>query len=68
MQFLNLISTMEASKLTLFVLVTFRIFNAISLSTFFNPDEYWQSLEVAHRSVFGFVVLNIILMTYDYLL
>lgn len=25
------------------------------VKTFFNPDEYWQSLEVAHRLVFGCV-------------
>lgn len=22
--------------------------------SFFNPDEYWQSLEVAHKIVFGY--------------
>ncbi|MCO5591543.1 hypothetical protein L7F22_045529 [Adiantum nelumboides] len=32
----------------------FRLLNAIVLQTFFNPDEYWQSVEVAHRIVFGY--------------
>jgi len=31
----------------------FRLLNAFIVRTSFNPDEYWQSLEVAHRSVFG---------------
>lgn len=26
---------------------------SLKVSTFFNADEYWQSLEVAHRAVFG---------------
>jgi GPI mannosyltransferase 3 len=33
--------------------LAFRIANAALLQTSFNPDEYWQSLEVAHRIVFG---------------
>lgn len=31
----------------------FRILNAIFVVTYFNPDEFWQSLEIAHRIVFG---------------
>jgi len=31
----------------------FRILNALAIRTYFNPDEYWQSLEVAYRLVFG---------------
>ncbi|MCO5564107.1 hypothetical protein L7F22_017763 [Adiantum nelumboides] len=34
--------------------IAFRLLNAIVLQTFFNPDEYWQSVEVAHRIVFGY--------------
>jgi hypothetical protein len=34
--------------------VALRAVNVIALRTFFNPDEYWQSLEVAHRLVFGY--------------
>jgi hypothetical protein len=32
----------------------FRAYNAWILSTFYSPDEYWQSLEVAHELVFGY--------------
>ncbi|KAH9459553.1 hypothetical protein MJO28_010887 [Puccinia striiformis f. sp. tritici] len=32
----------------------FRLLNALSSQTFFQPDEYYQSLEVAHRLVFGY--------------
>ncbi|KAH7387741.1 hypothetical protein KP509_16G038800 [Ceratopteris richardii] len=34
--------------------IAFRILNALVLQTAFNPDEYWQSVEVAHRIVFGY--------------
>jgi phosphatidylinositol glycan class B len=34
-------------------LVAFRIFNALSLRTFFQPDEYYQSLEPAWQLAFG---------------
>ncbi|CAI5733683.1 unnamed protein product [Hyaloperonospora brassicae] len=34
--------------------VAFRLWNALFVRTFFNPDEYWQSTEVAHRLVFGY--------------
>ncbi|XP_057833988.2 mannosyltransferase APTG1 isoform X1 [Cryptomeria japonica] len=32
----------------------FRIINALLVQTYFNPDEHWQALEVAHRIVFGY--------------
>ena len=32
----------------------FRVVNALLVRTYFNADEYWQSLEVAHRMVFGY--------------
>ena len=31
----------------------FRFVNALLVHTYFNPDEHWQALEVAHRVVFG---------------
>lgn len=34
--------------------VVLRLVNALAVWTFFNPDEYWQSLEPAHRLVFGY--------------
>ena len=36
------------------VLVVFRTVNALLSYTAFVPDEYWQSLEVAHKMVFGY--------------
>lgn len=39
----------------LFLLVVlFRCLNSLLVQTFFDPDEYWQSLEVAHHVVFGY--------------
>jgi len=32
----------------------FRSVNALTVRTYFNADEYWQSLEVAHVAVFGY--------------
>lgn len=34
-------------------LVAFRILNALSVKTFFQPDEYFQSLEPAWQIAFG---------------
>lgn len=31
-----------------------RVFIALVTTTFFQPDEYFQSLEVAHHLVFGY--------------
>src|SRR3989338_5687540 len=32
----------------------YRIINALLLGTYFNPDEYWQAQEVAHKEVYGY--------------
>lgn len=32
----------------------FRLLNALCSRAFFQPDEYWQNLEVAHRSIYGY--------------
>ncbi|TKA52236.1 hypothetical protein B0A53_04659 [Rhodotorula sp. CCFEE 5036] len=37
----------------LFALV-FRLLNALCSRAFFQPDEYWQNLEVAHRWIYGY--------------
>lgn len=34
-----------------------RMLNAMLVQTYFNPDEHWQSLEVAHHIVFGYLSL-----------
>ncbi|CAK9140301.1 unnamed protein product [Ilex paraguariensis] len=31
-----------------------RMANSLLVQTYFNPDEHWQSLEVAHRIAFGY--------------
>lgn len=32
----------------------FRILSIVAVQTYFVPDEYWQSIEIAHFSVFGY--------------
>jgi phosphatidylinositol glycan class B len=39
-------------------LIVWRLVDAFSVVTFFQPDEYWQSLEPAHRLVFGYGYLT----------
>jgi phosphatidylinositol glycan class B len=39
--------------LVLGILLALRITNALSIKTFFQPDEYFQSLEPAWQIVFG---------------
>uniref|UniRef100_A0A0E0JKE4 Mannosyltransferase n=1 Tax=Oryza punctata TaxID=4537 RepID=A0A0E0JKE4_ORYPU len=34
--------------------LAFRAANALLVRTYFNPDEHWQCLEVAHRIIFGY--------------
>lgn len=37
-----------------FIAVVTRVLIALATQTFFQPDEYYQSLEVAHHLVFGY--------------
>ncbi|RDD45763.1 GPI mannosyltransferase 3 [Trichoplax sp. H2] len=41
-------------KLLLIALIAFRAVNACCIQTSYVPDEYWQSLEVAHYHTFGY--------------
>ena len=34
--------------------LAFRVLNAVVLCTYWNPDEFWQGPEVAHRLAFGY--------------
>lgn len=34
-------------------LLAFRTINGLAIQTMYVPDEYWQSLEVAHNMAFG---------------
>ena len=45
--------TTHATRDILLFLIAFRILNALSVSTFFQPDEYFQSLEPAWQIAFG---------------
>nr|XP_024923463.2 mannosyltransferase APTG1 isoform X2 [Ziziphus jujuba var. spinosa] len=48
-------SDLQVSPRAIFALcLAFRIANALVVQTYFNPDEHWQALEVAHRIVFGY--------------
>ncbi|XP_010453614.1 PREDICTED: GPI mannosyltransferase 3 isoform X1 [Camelina sativa] len=46
-------SVTSPRRIFLFCLAV-RVVNALLIQTYFNPDEHWQSLEVAHRTVFGY--------------
>lgn len=46
------------SKAVLGLIIAFRIVNALLTQTFYQPDEFWQSLEVAHRIAFGYGYLT----------
>ena len=37
----------------LLFLIAFRILNALTIQTFFQPDEYFQSLEPAWQMIYG---------------
>lgn len=39
-------------------LFLFRIVNALTIRTYFQPDEYWQSLEVANVLVYDYGYLT----------
>ncbi|CAH8573843.1 unnamed protein product [Schistosoma turkestanicum] len=58
----NIFHCMEVifkSSSHLFVcLLSFRFFNALLIQTSYVPDEYWQSVEVAHSWVFGYGTLT----------
>ncbi|KAJ3685820.1 hypothetical protein LUZ61_014984 [Rhynchospora tenuis] len=43
----------EERRIWLICLV-FRAINGLMVQTYFNPDEHWQALEVAHRLSFGY--------------
>ncbi|XWS70897.1 hypothetical protein CRYUN_Cryun03dG0089500 [Craigia yunnanensis] len=43
-----------SSKNVLAICLGFRMLNALLIQTYFNSDEHWQALEVAHRIAFGY--------------
>ncbi|XP_059461276.1 mannosyltransferase APTG1 isoform X2 [Corylus avellana] len=44
----------SSSKTVFAICLAFRVANALLVQTYFNPDEHWQALEVAHRIAFGY--------------
>ena len=41
-------------SLIVFTIVLYRLLTAFIVHSFFDPDEYWQSMEVAHKISFGY--------------
>ncbi|XP_021355210.1 GPI mannosyltransferase 3-like [Mizuhopecten yessoensis] len=54
-----IVKKLMATEKTIFLgLIALRICNALMIQTYFVPDEYWQSLEVAHKIVFNYGYLT----------
>jgi phosphatidylinositol glycan class B len=51
---MSLLDTRSSHARLFALLCAFRIGNALLCRTFFQPDEYYQTLEIAHRLVFGY--------------
>lgn len=55
---------MEVAKIKLkddwvfYFFLSIRLLSVLLVQTFYVPDEYWQSLEVAHRLTFGYGYLT----------
>ncbi|CAI5520807.1 unnamed protein product [Closterium sp. Naga37s-1] len=47
------VPTVGPPKGLFLALLAFRLLNSVAVQTYFNPDEFWQGPEVAHRMVFG---------------
>lgn len=45
-------------KSILIGMLVFRLFNYLIVQTYYVPDEYWQSMEVAHNQAFGYPFLS----------
>lgn len=50
---LHALVNIQAAKDVLLLMISFRFFNALFIRTFFQPDEYFQSLEPAWEMAFG---------------
>ncbi|CAN6271138.1 unnamed protein product [Urochloa humidicola] len=51
---IRLWAALESDRRVLALALAFRAVNALLVRTYFNPDEHWQCLEVAHRIAFGY--------------
>ncbi len=45
--------------------VVYRLLNCVLVQSSFVPDEYWQSLEIAHRMVFRYPRLRTVYFQYN---
>lgn len=54
MAFGKALKPLQVAAIILFV----RILSVFLVNTWYVPDEYWQSLEVAHKHVFGYGALT----------
>ena len=45
---------MSSERTLLLALVSARVVNSLFIQTSYVPDEYWQSIEVAHNMAFGY--------------
>ncbi|CAI5473819.1 unnamed protein product [Closterium sp. Yama58-4] len=52
------VPTVRPPKDLFLALLAFRLLNSLAVQTYFNPDEFWQGPEVAHRMVFGYGYLT----------
>ena len=51
----SIVKRIMSSEWTLLLaLVSGRVVNSLFIQTSYVPDEYWQSLEVAHNMAFGY--------------
>ena len=71
----SVIEKLMSSDKTIFLgLLVIRLVNAMLIQTFFVPDEFWQSVEVAHKMIFEypllrlFIILCFILVSYFFTL
>jgi Alg9-like mannosyltransferase family len=46
--------TLLFNKRIILALICIRVFNVLTITTFFQPDEYYQSLEPAWKLVYGY--------------
>ncbi|CAH9105438.1 unnamed protein product [Cuscuta epithymum] len=45
---------LSSSRQVFILCLVTRILNSLLVQTYFNPDEHWQALEVAHHITFGY--------------
>ncbi|CAM8942477.1 unnamed protein product [Rhodiola kirilowii] len=48
------VGLLSSTKRVFMLCLVVRVVNSLLVQTYFNPDEHWQALEVAHRVIFGY--------------